>query len=115
MAGGLLKFAAFTGRASRREFAVVFLSLVALSLLGLLIQYLAHRSAWTTALLIAFDIVEFWLLAATIVRRMHDLGKSGWLLLFWIVPMAGLIIVIWSLFRPGTVGPNRYDARLAGA
>ena len=32
---------------------------------------------------------------AVAVRRMHDIGKSGWLLLITIIPLIGLIVIFW--------------------
>jgi uncharacterized membrane protein YhaH (DUF805 family) len=49
-----------------------------------------------------------WVSLAVSVRRMHDLGKSGWLLALSIVPVAGVIMLIWSFGRPGMPGPNRF-------
>jgi len=42
------------------------------------------------------------------VRRMHDLGRSGWWLLLGAVPLVGLGIFIWQGFIKGTEGPNEY-------
>jgi uncharacterized membrane protein YhaH (DUF805 family) len=40
-------------------------------------------------------------------RRMHDIGKSGWNLL-WSLTIIGIIYVIYLLVQPGTPGPNKY-------
>lgn len=44
------------------------------------------------------------------VRRLHDLNKSGWWILLGFVPFAGLLLAIYTLFVPGTPGPNTYGA-----
>ena len=42
-------------------------------------------------------------------RRWHDLNKSGWWLLFNIIPIVGsLYSFVMLAFVSGTVGPNRY-------
>jgi uncharacterized membrane protein YhaH (DUF805 family) len=41
-------------------------------------------------------------------RRLHDSGKSGWLLLLGLIPFVGAIIVIVLLVQAGTPGPNQY-------
>jgi uncharacterized membrane protein YhaH (DUF805 family) len=41
------------------------------------------------------------------VRRLHDLDKTGWLLVLWVIPMVGLVIVVWVFGRLGTPGQNR--------
>jgi uncharacterized membrane protein YhaH (DUF805 family) len=41
-------------------------------------------------------------------RRLHDSGKSGWLLLLGLIPFVGAIIVIVLLVQAGTPSPNQY-------
>jgi uncharacterized membrane protein YhaH (DUF805 family)/type II secretory pathway pseudopilin PulG len=42
------------------------------------------------------------------VRRLHDLDKSGWLMLLVIVPLVNLGLVIYLIFFSGTAGENRF-------
>ncbi len=42
------------------------------------------------------------------VRRLHDLGRSGWWLLIWLIPLLGWIILIWWFATKGEDGPNDY-------
>jgi len=45
---------------------------------------------------------------AITVRRLHDIGKSGWLYLLILIPIIGWIIIfVWSV-TPGDVGDNEY-------
>jgi uncharacterized membrane protein YhaH (DUF805 family) len=93
------KYAEFNGRASRPEFwwfalacflvAVVF-NLLRLELLGLLANL---------ALLLPSLAVGS--------RRLHDIGKSGWFQLIWLIPFIGWAIMIYWLVQP-SVGPNEY-------
>lgn len=41
------------------------------------------------------------------VRRLHDLGYSGWLVLLFIIPLWSLAII----FRKGNEGNNKYGAQ----
>ena len=41
-------------------------------------------------------------------RRMHDLDKSGWLMLVSLIPLIGGLIVLYWLVSEGTEGPNYY-------
>ena len=45
------------------------------------------------------------------VRRLHDLGKSGWLLLIWIVPLVNIcfliVLLVW-LIEDGDAYVNSY-------
>lgn len=42
------------------------------------------------------------------IQRLHDVDKSGWLLLLFIVPLANLVIMLYLLFASGTQGSNRF-------
>ena len=46
-----------------------------------------------------------------LVRRLHDLGWSGWWLLLNWIPGVGTFISIVTYCFPGTDGPNKYDAK----
>ena len=45
---------------------------------------------------------------AVSVRRLHDTDKSGWLLLLWLIPLLGALILLVFFVLPGTKGPNKY-------
>lgn len=44
------------------------------------------------------------------VKRLHDIGWSGWLLLVTIIPLVGSIFSLIMLVAPGTPGSNTYGA-----
>src|SRR5690606_11263876 len=44
------------------------------------------------------------------VKRLHDVGWSGWLVLLCLVPIANLVVYVVALFVPGTPGRNQYGA-----
>jgi uncharacterized membrane protein YhaH (DUF805 family) len=100
------KYADFNGRASRPEFwwfalacflvAVVF-NLLRLELLGALVNL---------ALLLPSLAVGS--------RRLHDIGKSGWFQLIWLIPLIGWAIMIYWLVQP-SAGPNEYGEGPAAA
>lgn len=83
----LAKYADFTGRASRPEFwwFMLFVNLVAG---GLMYVHENLSAVFLVAMLLP-------LLAAG-ARRLHDIGKSAWWLLFLLVPVGGLVLLaIW--------------------
>jgi len=43
-----------------------------------------------------------------IIRRLHDLNKSGWFCLIALVPYINILFSIYVLFFKGTDGPNQY-------
>ena len=46
---------------------------------------------------------------AIAVRRLHDTGKSGWMILLGLIPFIGFIILIVFYVQPSD-GPNEYGA-----
>ena len=44
-----------------------------------------------------------------LVRRLHDIDKSGWWVLIGLVPFAGPIVLLVFSLLEGTPGPNRYQ------
>ena len=86
------KYAEFNGRASRSEFwwFMLFVTLVASALV-----YISE--ALSSIFLIAILLP---LLAAG-SRRLHEIGKSGWLQLYLLVPVGGIIMLgIWWAMPP---------------
>jgi uncharacterized membrane protein YhaH (DUF805 family) len=49
-----------------------------------------------------------WAKLALAAKRLHDLGKSGWLCLVLFIPLFGLIAVIFLLFARGDDYDNAY-------
>lgn len=93
----LKKYAVFSGRARRSEYWYFFLFniliLLALGTLGGLIHSQVLYILYYLAILVP--------LLAVGVRRMHDVGKSGWYLL---IPIYSLILACTA----GTTGTNEY-------
>ena len=45
---------------------------------------------------------------AVTVRRLHDVGKSGWILLIGLIPIVGAIWLLILLLRDSEAGENKY-------
>ena len=43
-----------------------------------------------------------------IIRRWHDLGKSGWFTLLLLIPLLNFLVMLYLWFVRGTAGPNTY-------
>lgn len=94
----------FEGRARRSEFwwfvLANFCASIVLSFLGNLINF-----PWlTTILSLALLIPSLGLTA----RRLHDIGKSGWMMLISIIPIVGAILLIIWCAKDGDPQPNQY-------
>jgi uncharacterized membrane protein YhaH (DUF805 family) len=47
-------------------------------------------------------------------RRLHDIGKSGWLQLLGLIPIIGWILLIYWAAQPGETGSNQYGPPARG-
>ena len=69
-------------------------------------------SFWATLvfflLLSIFLVGLSWGYLATGVKRLHDMGFSGWTLLVSFVPILGFVVVFALVFIRGDVGENRF-------
>ena len=114
----LRKYAVFSGRATRAEFwwwvLAVFIVSIALGMVDAVIEVL---SGWDGFSLLSgiFSLAVLLPNLAVTVRRLHDIGKTGWWVLVWIVLgvgpwliLAGLVVgAVWgSLVAVGSApGP----------
>jgi uncharacterized membrane protein YhaH (DUF805 family) len=55
-----------------------------------------------------FAVAFLWCAGAISVQRLHDSGRSGWNLLFLIIPVLGPLWVLMQLLQRGAEGDNRY-------
>lgn len=103
------KYADFNGRARRSEYWYFFLFCFAVLFAASLLT--GSLGAGKTSKLVF--IIELALAVPSIAaswRRLHDVGKSGWLTLLSLVPIAGLYVIYLTVkdSQPGTneFGPN---------
>ncbi|MFM8304410.1 MAG: DUF805 domain-containing protein [Actinomycetota bacterium] len=101
----LERYAKFDGRSGRPEYwwytlAAVIISIVLNVLSGVSDIFTVVSALYALAVLIPGFAVA--------IRRLHDTDKSGWFLLFALIPCVGLIILIVFLATEGTRGPNRF-------
>jgi len=95
------KYADFTGRAARPEFWwFVLFQFAVLVVLGFVSQTLS--SIASLAMLVPALAVG--------ARRLHDIGKSGWLQLLGLIPIIGWILLIYWAAQPGQPDSNQYGA-----
>lgn len=59
------------------------------------------------AVIIIFTVVSVCLC----IRRLHDLNKSGWLWLLFLIPIVNIIFGIYIFVAKGTDGPNNYGPK----
>lgn len=90
---GLKNYANFKGRARRKEYWFFVLCQFLLIFIAAIIDSILFDNP---ALFYSITALGLFIpsLAVT-VRRMHDIGKSGWLLLLSLIPLIGLIVIFW--------------------
>ena len=101
------KYAQFNGRARRAEYWYFFLFNIIISMVvnGIV------RATGSSIIASIGGLVSLVLLIpgiAVSIRRMHDVGKSGW---FNLIPIYNLILLVTE----GTHGPNEYGEDPKGA
>jgi uncharacterized membrane protein YhaH (DUF805 family) len=100
----LARYAVFSGRARPSEFwwfMVVYLAAVVLTLAAM-----AVSTELTVACVLITAAITLPAIAV-MVRRLHDIGYSGWLLVF-MVPVLGQIVMLAWLARPSVPRLNRF-------
>ncbi|MBO4254267.1 DUF805 domain-containing protein [Streptomyces griseorubiginosus] len=103
----LKKYAVFNGRARRKEYWMYTL------FVGIIYVVLSVLSVATKSSAFSILLVIFWLAIllpslAVGVRRLHDTGRSGWWLLFGIVPLVGGITLLVFTCLDSEPGQNKY-------
>ncbi len=77
-----------------------------------LVTVLAGGSRGALGLYIVLMLVFFVGTVSYGVRRLHDLGRTGWWYLLAFVPYANVVLGVVLLLVPGSQGPNAYGARV---
>ena len=105
------KYATFSGRARRSEYwwywlfylLVLLMAIFLDNFLGIAFDYLGYGPIYAfTALGL---ILPSW---AVSVRRLHDINKSGWNLLWSLVPIVGAILLLIWVCTDSDRSANRY-------
>jgi len=102
----LKKYAVFSGRARRKEYWMYMLFVVIIYIVLAAIG-IAAKVAW---LPIIFYVGILLPSLGVTVRRLHDTGRSGWWILFGLVPLVGGITLFVFSVLDGEPGENKYGA-----
>lgn len=98
-------YANFNGRARRKEFWMFALFYFIFAIVTSILDGIIGLYGILTILLSLALIVPS--LAVT-VRRLHDIGKSGWWIFIDLIPLVGPIWLLVLLIQEGQHGPNEY-------
>ncbi len=107
------RYADFQGRSRRSEYWWFYLFQVLLSFAGQILAGILGAILPILGLIVAILLVVAFLGLlipgiAVSIRRLHDLDKSGWWLLIGLIPLVGLIVLLYFFCSKGTDGDNRF-------
>ena len=100
----LKKYAVFSGRSSRREYWFFTLFNVIAAVVLIIIDSIIGSGGLLTIL---YGLAVLVPALAVTVRRLHDTDRSGWWVLIWVIPLGGLVLLVFALLD-STPGDNGY-------
>ena len=109
----LKQYSDFKGRARRKEywmftiFNIIFggIAMTLDSVFGIAIEGVGYGPLYGIYVLVLFIPG-----LAVAVRRLHDIGKSGWMLLITLIPLIGVIWLLVLLLTDSNSEENLYGA-----
>ncbi len=108
---GLMKYDELRGRASRTEFW----KFAFYNLIFILTAIAVDNIFDTTAAGLPYGLFNFFYILAIIIpcisvviRRLHDVGRSGWFSLVILIPLIGIIWLVILLCEEGVKETNKY-------
>ena len=107
----LKKYAVFSGRARRKEYWYFFLFNFIVSIVLAVVDSMtgsfdAEAGIGLLGLVYALGVLIPGL--AVSVRRLHDIGRSGWWLLIILLPLIGAIVLLVFMLLEGKSDTNQY-------
>lgn len=102
---GFNKYCCFTGRASRSEYWwwILFSFIV-----GVIVGAIFGDSTFGRVFSTLVSLCLFLPGLGLSVRRLHDIGKSGWWVLIYFIPVVGVVLfIIWGI-KDSDPTPNAY-------
>jgi len=109
----LKRYAEFNGRSRRKEYWMFTL----FNIVFVCIPYIAGMALMANqnsvgmvlmGLVLIYDLAVLIPCLAVSVRRLHDIGKSGWWILIALVPFVGGIVLLVFMCMEGQPGDNQY-------
>ncbi|MGW5275432.1 DUF805 domain-containing protein [Streptomyces sp. NPDC004044] len=101
----LKKYAVFSGRARRQEYWMYTLfTVIAIIIVAVLDAVLGTQPIITAIYYVAVLLPTL----GVYIRRLHDTGRSGWWVLFGIVPLVGPITLLVFTCLEGDRSENAY-------
>ena len=111
------KYADFKGRARRKEYwmwtlyytVILFFAMVLDNALGLNFELLGQNLGYGW-LYVTIGITHLIPGLGIVVRRLHDVGKSGWFYLIILIPLIGFIWILVLFCTDGVKEDNKWGS-----
>jgi uncharacterized membrane protein YhaH (DUF805 family) len=97
----LQKYVDFSGRASRPEY---WWFILAYMIVAVIANFIHEYVYLIVALVFLLPML------AVGVRRLHDIGKSGWWLLIGLIPVVGGLVLLYFAVQPSQPESNAWGA-----
>lgn len=108
----LKKYAVFSGRSQRAEYWYFALfNIIIFVVLGIISVVVGDDSRILGML---YSLAVFIPGLAVSVRRLHDIGKSGWMLLISLIPLIGAVWLLVLMVTDSNPGDNEYGPNPKG-
>jgi len=117
------RYAKFDGRASRSEFwyfalfsflGSLFFGLIDTLIINPMLGATPDQMGQGGILQFIFALVLLIPSIALAVRRLHDIGKSGWWYLIVFVPIVGILVLLYFFVLDSQPGSNQYGSNPKG-
>ena len=107
----LKQYADFNGRARRKEYWMFFLFNMIFGMIAMILDNIfgiAFGGIGYGPLYGLYTLAVFIPGLAVAIRRLHDVGKSGWMILINLIPIVGVIWFFVLLVTDSNPGENQY-------
>jgi uncharacterized membrane protein YhaH (DUF805 family) len=91
----------FKGRATRKEYWMYVLWYFIIGVLGVIVGHFIHFDFFGTLFFLGVILPTL----AIQVRRLHDVGKSGWWIFIGMIPIIGGLWLLFLLVQPSVNPP----------
>lgn len=108
----LQKYAQFSGRATRTEYwyFTLFSTLiqVVLTIIGVALTEIQSLAMIMSIISMLVSVALLIPSISVTVRRLHDIGKSGYMFFITLIPIIGMIWLLILLCTASDIGENKY-------
>ncbi len=105
------RIANFSSRARRSEYWAAWALAVGAVLVGALLDGATFGDVALFSLLALG--VWIWLFWGASINRFHDMGRSGWFFLLFLIPLVNVGVFLWLGIGEGDEGPNKWGPPIA--